>query len=384
MVFVVHEEQPMAHMPVEVIDIGAVPAEDLTRAISLANSLQGEFFFDRLAEQDADQFRMSSYKKVFAPDLLTEMRDLRQRIKGYHPFLIAFIDAEMDGEVYTNLFASNDSASGLGIVTLANVPGVIVPPDRLSSYMLYYLAHQTLGFIAPDHKNHDDSRGCVFDRKIAKKDLLASMRARALCDECRRALLRVKTLSPAQLSALDGLYSASGALLEGVQDDASVRRRPRVFIGSSTEGLTVANRVQGLLHHECHIEVWNQGTVFGLGTATLEALETAVLTYDFGIFIFTPDDELQSRGQAKPVARDNVVFELGLFVGKLTRRRAFIVQPRTGISLPSDLIGITTASYDASTPNLAAALGPACQQIRDAMASALHRSSGQHQTRSRN
>src|SRR5688572_4150863 len=201
----------MAHMPVEAIDIGDIPAPDLTRAITLANSLQGEFFFDRLPDQDAAQFRMSSYKKVFAPDLLTEMEQLRERIKGYHPFLISFIDAELDGEFYGNLFAANNSGKGLGIVTLANVPDVILPPDKLSSYILYYLAHQTLGFIAPGHKNHEDFRGCVFDLKIEKRDLLASMRARALCDECRRALLRVRMLSPAQLSALDGLYSASGA-----------------------------------------------------------------------------------------------------------------------------------------------------------------------------
>jgi predicted nucleotide-binding protein len=367
----------MAHMPVEVIDIGDVPTPALTQAISLANSLQSEFFFDRLAENDAAQFRMRSFSQIFAPDLLRDMEELRSKIKGYHPFLIAFIDAELSNEDYSNLFAANRSEKGLGIVSTANVPDAIVPAERLASYVLYYLAHQTLGFIAPDHKNHDDTRACVFDLKVVRRDLLASMRSRALCNECRRALLAVEMLSPGQLSALDKLYSASGALLQGVPDRASTQKKPRIFIGSSIEGLSKANEVQALLQYEFEVEVWNQGTIFGLGTAPLESLEAAVLAYDFGIFVFTADDEAHMRGQVKPVARDNVVFELGLFVGKLTRKRAFIIQPRSGLALPSDLAGIKAASFDPSHANLTAALGPACQEVRNAIATALHRTSEQ-------
>ena len=48
-------------------------------------------------------------------------------------------------------------------------------------------------------------------------------------------------------------------------------------------------------------------------------LEAVVLAYDFGIFVFTPDDETFVSGEVKHVARDNVVFELGLFVGKPRR-----------------------------------------------------------------
>lgn len=363
----------MAHMPVEIVDVGQVPSAPLTQAISLANSLQTEFFFNRLADHDAAQFRMHSYTKVYAPDFLSSMEQLRLAIKGYHPFLIAFIDASVDGELFGNLFASNESRKGLGLVTVANVADVIVPKERLAAYILYYLAQQTLGFIAPEHKNHDESRGCVFDRKIVKRDLLKSMRTRALCDDCRRSLLSVEMLSARQLDALDKLYSASGALIQGVPEKEHSAKNYRVFVGSSTEGLPAANQLQSLLQYEYQVEVWNQGTVFGLGTSTLEGLEAAVLAYDFGIFVFTPVDQLHSRGEVKQVARDNVIFELGLFIGKLTRKRAFVVHPRDGLTMPSDLAGITTASYDSLQPNLAASLGPACQAIRSAVAS-VHRS----------
>lgn len=138
-----------------------------------------------------------------------------------------------------------------------------------------------------------------------------------------------------------------------------------MFIGSSTEGLKLANKIQELLVGEIAAVVWNQGTVFGLGTATLEALEMAVLEYDFAIFVFTPDDELQSRGTTRHVPRDNVVFELGLFTGKLGRTKSFVVNAARGaVGLPSDLAGITTAAYDPEERNIAASLGPPCNRIR--------------------
>jgi predicted nucleotide-binding protein len=358
----------MATMPIEVVDMGEIAVDMLDQAILTANSLQTEFNFSRLSDIDASRFRMHSFHEILADHLLDDMDRLRLEIKGYHPFLIALTDARLNGERFSNLFAANRSERGLGIVTTANVVGTILPADRLASYFLYYLAHQTLGFLAPEHKNHDDSRNCVFDRKIYKPDLLATMRSRALCDQCRTALLTVQMLSANQLSALDKLYSASGALIGNVPSSTNTRTKPRMFVGSSVEGLRVANEIQNLLQYDADVEVWNQGTIFGLGSATLEALEVAVLTYDCAVFVFTPDDELHSRGQIKPVARDNVVFELGLFVGKLTRRRAFIVQPTNrSVALPSDLAGITTALYDPDRSNLAAALGPACQRIRGAI-----------------
>ena len=116
------------------------------------------------------------------------------------------------------------------------------------------------------------------------------------------------------------------------------------------------------------VEVWDEGTTFGLGDATLKALEQAVLSYDIGLFVFTPDDQLQSRGESKPVARDNVLFELGLFIGKLTRRRAFVVHPsKRTIALATDLAGLTAAQYDPDEKDLRKSLGPACDAIRRAV-----------------
>ena len=172
-------------------------------------------------------------------------------------------------------------------------------------------------------------------------------------------------MSPAQFGALERLFSLAGRILsEGLE----IEGRPRIFVGSSSEGLDVANKLQELLSGEFSVVVWNQGTVFGLGTSTLEALEAAVLEFHHAVFVFTADDQLTIRGELKPVARDNVLFELGMFIGKLGRKKAFVVHPgNKGVSLPSDLAGITTAPYDPKERNLAAALGPVATRIRTAV-----------------
>lgn len=152
----------------------------------------------------------------------------------------------------------------------------------------------------------------------------------------------------------------------------------KAFIGSSKEGLPIARSLQLQLKDDLPCVIWDQGTVFGLGDATIEALENAVHQFSFGIFVFTPDDKIVSRNVKKRVGRDNVLFELGLFIGKLSRRRAFLVHPsKRAISLPSDLHGMATATYDPDKipadkkeyddEALAIALGPVAEEIRRAV-----------------
>ena len=148
-------------------------------------------------------------------------------------------------------------------------------------------------------------------------------------------------------------------------------KRAVVFVGSSSEGLPVAKAIQVGLDHLCDVRMWSQG-VFGLSQGTLDALVSSTEQADFAILILTPDDVVESRGTTVPAARDNILFELGLFMGAIGPRRTFIVSDRTAnVRLPSDLAGITYATYappQFRTPgSLRAALGAACVQIEEAM-----------------
>lgn len=142
------------------------------------------------------------------------------------------------------------------------------------------------------------------------------------------------------------------------------QQRPALFIGSSKEGLDLARAVQLNLDHEAEIILWSQG-VFGLSEGTLESLVTSFKRFDFAVLILTADDLILSRENEQPSPRDNVVFELGLFMGALGRERCFIVYDRTKkLKLPSDIAGVTAATFQPhEAGTLQSALGAPSTQI---------------------
>lgn len=143
--------------------------------------------------------------------------------------------------------------------------------------------------------------------------------------------------------------------------------RPRIFVGSSIEHLDLAYAAQEGLEHDAEVTVWSQG-VFKLSRTSIASLIDELERVDFGLFILAPDDVATIRGQASSAVRDNVIFELGLFAGRLGAERCFMVVPRAAedLHLPSDLLGLAPATFDADRQdgNMLAALGPACNRIR--------------------
>ena len=146
--------------------------------------------------------------------------------------------------------------------------------------------------------------------------------------------------------------------------------KPRVFIGSSTESLDISYALQENLELVADVTVWDQ-SIFDLSKYTLDSLIDALEENDFGVFVFSPDDLTVIRNQEKQVPRDNVIFELGLFIGRMSKERCFLIIPRghENFHLPTDLTGITPATFEPNRQdkNLKAALGPACNKIRKAM-----------------
>jgi CAP12/Pycsar effector protein, TIR domain len=141
--------------------------------------------------------------------------------------------------------------------------------------------------------------------------------------------------------------------------------RPALFVGSSSEGQRIAEAVQVVLDPDCEVELWTQG-IFGLTQGTLESLVMASSRFDFALLVLTADDLTVSRGAERATARDNVLFEFGLFIGSLGRDRTFMLYDRTSPpTLPSDLAGITAATFAPhASGNLEAAVGAPCMKIR--------------------
>ena len=141
----------------------------------------------------------------------------------------------------------------------------------------------------------------------------------------------------------------------------------KIFIGSSVESLELAKAIQIELERDAYVTIWSQD-IFKLTSTALDDLIFASRNFDFAIFIFNPDDVTKIRGTEQPTVRDNVVFELGLFIGKFgDKKKVFILKPRSvkEIHIPSDLSGISLGEYDdtRTDENYQAIVSPFCTHL---------------------
>lgn len=123
----------------------------------------------------------------------------------------------------------------------------------------------------------------------------------------------------------------------------------KLFIGSSKEGTEIAQQLKVQLEKELSewidITIWNDGVIFNLNSSTLDSLVKASRKFDYGILVATNDDIALIRKEIEMVPRDNVMFEMGLFVGSLGLSRAFMLV-EDGSKLPTDYKGITVPYFE--------------------------------------
>jgi len=148
----------------------------------------------------------------------------------------------------------------------------------------------------------------------------------------------------------------------------STVRVARIFVGSSSESKGVVEAIHANLR-EFDVTPWPHA--FGVGQTYTASLSHQMENADFAIFVISNDDLTTSRGQRKAAPRDNVIFELGLFIGKLGFDRCFSVveESERGPKIPSDLAGVVFESYRASDDyeELKRFVAPACSAFRSAI-----------------
>ena len=147
---------------------------------------------------------------------------------------------------------------------------------------------------------------------------------------------------------------------------ASTNPRPVVFIGSSKESLPIAEAIESnLADKNIVVRLWTDG-VFGVSQFPLTELEKRVQEADFAVLVLGTDDVVESRNEKSDAPRDNVIFELGLFMGALSHERTFMVIPLDcDIKIPTDLLGLIPLKYQSDDSNdLAALLATVCDQLR--------------------
>jgi molybdopterin converting factor small subunit len=132
-----------------------------------------------------------------------------------------------------------------------------------------------------------------------------------------------------------------------------MRNSAGIFIASTNEKASVAFRIKGILDDlkQFKTTTWKYGA-FRSGDYPMEVLERQLEANDFAIVLLTPDDITLSRGQTSESPRDNIVFEIGLFMGALGRKNVFcLFDENSEIKIPSDLKSMTMIPYRSERPD---------------------------------
>jgi len=209
----------------------------------------------------------------------------------------------------------------------------------------------------------------INSREIAIRHSGTHFGEMALLDPTARRSATVKTITPATLLKVSEpdftrIAKTYPDLWRRIATEVSQRMRerskfiispnekPLIFVGSSSEGLAIANNIcKYLKSHQITTRLWSKD-VFAPSDTTIESLSSMTKACDFAILILSPDDRTKSRGRVKPAPRDNVVFELGLFIGGIGPQRTFMISGKeTDLKIPTDLLGVTRLIFPENPKN---------------------------------
>lgn len=142
------------------------------------------------------------------------------------------------------------------------------------------------------------------------------------------------------------------------------KEKKRIFIGSSSESKRIADAVYSYFEYKHDTRIWS--AVFDASTVTINEIIKQANENDFAIMILGEDDILSSRGETYSSARDNVILELGIFIGSLGLSNCFIIIPSSSehkIKIASDLSGVTLLKYNSAKENPSESVLTACGEI---------------------
>ena len=124
--------------------------------------------------------------------------------------------------------------------------------------------------------------------------------------------------------------------------------KPKIFIGSSKIGYSIAEKVKSNLATVGDCFLWQDPNIWEVNRSTFENLLRMVSFFDFGVFVATADDLTLTNDNIVIEPRDNVILEMALFLGAMGRDKSFLLVEE-GIKLPTDFNGIYMPRFDKSS-----------------------------------
>lgn len=103
-------------------------------------------------------------------------------------------------------------------------------------------------------------------------------------------------------------------------------QRINIFIGSTSENsMNIAHAIKSHFDEDkFNVDVWDED-VFEPNKSNLENLKKFTAIYDFAIMVFVNDDIVVHRNKSHGSIPPNIIFEYGLFLGRMGATRSFII-----------------------------------------------------------
>lgn len=222
----------------------------------------------------------------------------------------------------------------------------------------------------------------VNDRQIAERTADQHVGEMALIDSGARRSASVRCLAPtvtAKVTEADFTELADGnpgmwrrlalelarRLLERNKHVPSKNAYPQVFVGSSGKAASIAADIRDKIEtRSTKVFLWFDN-VFTASKTTIETLEEKAKENDFAVLVLNADDVAEIKEKIEIIPRDNVVFELGLFMGALGRNRTIMVVPEgCDVKLPTDLLGVTVLFFGKDEKTGRPLLDDVCEEIQ--------------------
>jgi hypothetical protein len=245
----------MAQMPIEVLDLRRGRTDLLSVAINLANSVQGQYHVSLLDDSKSYDLLFSVHDDTDMGTFIPQLWARKLEWRGFHPFLLCVFDTAISSDRAYNLFSVDSADQGLAAVTVHNVDTVLIPSEQMTAYVIFQLAFFALKFSGCNIDFHEEDRDCLFDYREQKQGIVDAIRKGYICDACKSKLQKKGGgVSSVQLTSIFALLAVASKIIQGVHM-TTPKRKAKIFIGSSVEGLTVARAIQRDLEHDSEVEI---------------------------------------------------------------------------------------------------------------------------------
>jgi len=172
---------------IELLSLGENLYPVLEVAARKLNGVQGQFRY-RLAESPHREGALAwTRTKYLTTDVWSFLQQQRQKFGGNRQFIIAFVNAPLDGTELGNLFGSHSAKEGIAVVTAHNSGQYV---NEAARYCCYYMTRYATSFVKPSMRSHNDKAraSCYFNRKVEKSQISLSLETGHICDQCRTLL----------------------------------------------------------------------------------------------------------------------------------------------------------------------------------------------------